>query len=180
MGTEFRPYEEIVQNVLADYNRSPKGWHILLTKSQGIGHNLYILRPEGVTAVLKLETIYKPDPVGIGVEVTDEMRSLREIVSQKTHPFGIRPIPEGLLDKILKSIRSEVPPRAELIARIMESEPVSQDAITTPIALQGPILHIPGPLSREYTSTKQRELDSKLQRELERLLNERYGHPYYG
>jgi len=180
MGQEFSSYEEIVQKVLSEYNRSPKGWHVLLTKSEGLGHNLYIFGPEGMTAMLKLESIYRPNPIAIGVEVTDEMHGLRQIVRRQTHPFGIRPIPDGLMGKVLDSIRSGVPPRADLIARIMESDPVSQEAIKTQVAIQGPILHVPSPLPFEYASVKQRELDSKLQRELQRLLNERYGDMYIG
>lgn len=180
MGQEFSSYEEIVQKVFSEYNRSPKGWHVLLTKSEGVGHNLYIFGPEGMTAMLKLESIYRPNPIGVGVEVRDEMHDLRQIVGRQTHPFGIRPIPDALMEKLLGNIEGGVPPRADLIARIMEREPVPQEAIKTQVAIQGPILHVSSPLPFEYASAKQRELDSRLQRELQRLLNERYGGTYIG
>ena len=180
MEAEPRAYEDIVARILADYNKHPKGWHVLLTKSQGMGYDAYILRPEGMMAMIKLESIYKPKPVGVGVEITEEMRGLREIVEGRTHSFGVRPIPEGLLVKLLNSIGSGAPPPAGLITKIMENEPVSQEEITASFALQGPILHVSKPLPLEYASTRQRELDLRLQRQLQRLLYEKYGHPYTG
>lgn len=175
---EVVPYEEILKGVLEEYERSPRGWRILVTKAQGPGHDVYVLRPGGTMAVLKIESLSIPDPVGIGVETASVDRRLRGLAEGGSHPFGFRPVSQEQLGEMFRRTRSRVPSASKLIAEIMREEPMPVRSVGTPVVLEGPVVRLPSTLPPSLVSPRQKELDVLLQHELEKMIRRKYGDSY--
>jgi len=172
------PYEDVLRGVLEEYERSPKGWRVLVTKAQGPGHDVYFLRPGGTMAVLKMESLSIPDPVGIGVEAASVDGKLKGLAEGGSHPFGFRPVSSELLGKMLRGASSRPQSASQLIGEIMRQEPMPIGSVGTPVVLEGPVVRFPSTLPRSLVSAKQRELDALLQHELERMVRKKYGDSY--
>jgi len=175
---EVVPYEEILKGVLEEYERSPRGWRILVAKAQGPGHDVYVLRPEGTMAVLKMESLSIPDPVGIGVEAASVDGKLRGLAEGGSHPFGFRPVSPELLGRMLRAGSSHPRSASQLIGEIMRQEPMPIGSVGTPVVLEGPVVRLPSTLPRSLVSPRQKELDALLQHELERMVRKKYGDSY--
>ena len=178
MSSDIVPYEQVLRGILREYEGRPKGWHILVAKAQGMGHDVYVFRPEGTMAVLKIESLSVPNPVGVGVESTDSHEAIRGMAEQGSHPFGFRPIPARVVDRIVRNASKGQSPTSELIADLMRHEPIPVRSATTPLVLEGPVVRLPSTLPTSFSSQRQRDLDHALQWELEKLVRRRYGEPY--
>jgi len=174
------PYEHILRDMLSEYERRPRGWHVLVAKARGIGHDVFILKPEGTMTVLKVESLTVPKPIGIGIETAEGVERLRSIVGTERQPFGIRPIGQEAMHRVLRSMVQGTPPSFNVLVELLKKEPVPVSSITTPFVLEGPVGRLPTPLPSSHISPKHEELDLKLRKELERLVELKYGRPYTG
>jgi hypothetical protein len=180
MPSDIVPYEQVLHGILHDYEGRPKGWHILVAKAQGLGHDVYVFRPEGTMAVLKVESLSVPNPVGVGIESADSHEAIRDMAEQGSHPFGFRPIPARALDRIVRGASKGQNPTSGLIADLMRHEPIPLRSATTRLVLEGPVVRLPSTLPTSIVSQSQRDLDHALQWELEKLMRRRYGELYTG
>ena len=178
--TDVASYEDVLRGILNEYERSPRGWRVLVAKAQGPGHDVYVFRPQGTIAVLKMESLSIPNPVGVGVEMESVDQSLRGLAQSGPHPFGFRPVSPDVLGRMLRGQSARTAQPSELIAEIMRQEPVPISSVSTPVVLEGPVVRFPSTLPSSLVPPKQRELDAILRRELERLMRRRYGSSYVG
>jgi len=178
MPLDIVPYEEVLRGILREYEGRPKGWHILVAKAQGLGHDIYVFRPEGTMAVLKVESLSVSNPVGVGIESADSHKAIKGIAEHGSHPFGIRPVPASVLDRIVRSASMGQGPTSEVIAELMKHEPIPVRSANTPLVLEGPVVRLSSTLPTSFSSQSQRDLDQALQLELERLVRRKYGEPY--
>jgi len=180
MSTQPEPYRDVLRRILAEYNKKPKGWHVLVAKARGMGHDVYVFRPEGTMAMLKLESLSVPNPVGVGVEVMEGEDMLRSITERGSHPFGLRPVPFDDLAEILKGAGTSGSASGKLFVDLMKREPMPASSIKTPFLLEGPVMRLRSTLHAPLVSPGQRDLDAMLQSELEKLVRRTYGPAYTG
>jgi hypothetical protein len=157
---ELIPLEELIKIVVRSYERNPRArWQITIGKSGRYWDLLFRSSRRAWRA--KIDSIYKPMPKGVGIEI--EVRDLRRI---KSPPYGMRPLSDALVRRILDSIHhsSSLEP---IIQEVMLLEPLPRRKITTPGVLSGPLIYSPRSLA--LLSKKQRKLDLKLERELKKL-----------
>jgi|GEM_PF-2773440 len=178
MPSDIMPYEQVLRGILREYEGRPKGWHILVAKAQGLGHDVYVFRPEGTMAVLKIESLSVPNPVGVGIESADSHEVIRDVAERGSYSFGFRPIPMSVLDRIVRNAGAGQSLTGELFADLMKQEPVPVQSATTPLVLEGPVVRFPSTLPAAYSTQSQRDLDAALRWELEKLVRRRYGEPY--
>jgi len=178
MSSDIMPYEEVLRGILREYEERPKGWHILVAKAQGLGHDVYVFRPEGTMAVMKVESLSVSNPVGVGVENADSHRAIKYMAEQGSYPFGIRPVPTRALNHIVRSAGMGQGPASEVIAELMKHEPIPVRSANTPLVLEGPVVRLLSTLPTSFSSQSQRDLDQVLQLELEKLVRRKYGEPY--
>ncbi|HYA21640.1 MAG TPA: hypothetical protein VEG31_00455 [Thermoproteota archaeon] len=178
MPSDIVPYDQVLRAILREYEGRPKGWHILVAKAQGLGHDVYVFRPEGTMAVLKIESLSVPNPIGVGIESTDSHEAIRDMAERGSYPFGFRPISPSVLDRIVRNASAGQSPTSELLGDLMRQEPIPVRSATTPLVLEGPVVRFPSTLPTSYSTQSQRDLDIALRWELEKLVRRRYGEPY--
>jgi hypothetical protein len=155
---KMEPADIMFERILKKYNKDPKSWNF----SVGRGHedkffDILISHEKDVWQI-KLDTLYKPNPLGVGVKVGRSGKAF-----DNPYPFGFRPIPEGFIPELLDAGFSP-----GIIEEIMRERPKPIDKIKTPGIVQGPITFSRGSL--DFISERHRKLDNKLKMELDRLL----------
>ena len=180
---EIVSYEETLREVRKKYDRKPEGWQTLVGRSPNGFYDILFSSPDAVWQ-LKLDTIYKPNPIGFGVKLEEDPSRVPVVGAP---PHGYRPIHiEGVMANIKRMMERK--PQTEETAneimkniaetlnmeRIMESPPLPTGRIRTPIAAIGPYIHRP---TIEPISSRQKELSMKLDEELKKLMRTRY--PWY-
>jgi hypothetical protein len=161
--------EEVRKEWVRRYNANPEGWRVLAGRDSRGYYDLVVLHGSELWLV-KEYPLSPYDSVGFGVrERIDESEVLRRIRS--THPFGFRPLNYMQIEEMANAFRNEE--SVDRIVRgVMETKPVSLQNITSPVVMQGPIMHSSAPILSE----RQRELDQKLRSELESMLQRRHPH----
>lgn len=169
---EVRDFEETVEEFFASYDKRPRGWRVLRGFDEGGFYTAYIVNVEtGELFVLKVDSPYKARPLGVGAASTlGDIDKLREKLGP--YDFGIRPLRE----KDVQSIRKVVEKRDAPILTTKEAKsllkvpPVSRSAIPSGVKalLEGPVTMSLLP----DISASQRRLESKLRRELAKLMRE--------
>jgi|CryGeyStandDraft_7_1057128.scaffolds.fasta_scaffold50836_4 hypothetical protein len=180
---EIMGYEETVREIFRRYNKKPDGWQVLMGRSLGGFYDMLFSSPDGVWQ-LKLDTIYRPNPIGFGVRLEEDSS---KVPIMEAPPYGHRPVHiDGMMVKIKHLMESKLQPEQMMsniienivgtldIERIMESPPLPTDRIRTPITAIGPYIQQP---TIEPISSRQKELSTKLDDELKRLMRIRY--PWY-
>ena len=159
----MQPAEKLKREIARSYDSNPKGWNVFVGRDKRKFSQALISNDSNVW-VLKEEIINPYKSVGLGVKLVDQVDSLKSAASQE---FGLRPLNQVQIKKLLDLTKKEKSPR-DLLLGIMRSKPVSSGNITSPLILQGPIMTTENPLS--LLSDKHRELDRKLNSELNKLL----------
>lgn len=153
----MEPSDVMLERILKRYNKDPKGWNF----SVGRGHEnkfFDILISHGKDVwQMKLDTLYKPNPLGVGIKIGRSGK-----LSDSPYSFGFRPLPEELILEL-----SERGLSPDIIEEIMREKPRPINQIETPGIVQGPITFSS---SLDFISDRHRNLDSKLKIELDRLL----------
>jgi hypothetical protein len=151
------------------YDKDPQGWRVLVGKDRLGFYDAIILHgPEAWQ--LKEYQVNPYKFVGLGARLPN----LPEPVALKEHNFGLRPI--GLTQmKELASAVDDPNNMADLATRLLSQNPVaSTEASEGPAILHGPILQSPRPL--DTLSAAHTELDEKLRKELQHLVNRNFRH----
>lgn len=156
---------EIKSRILRAYNTSPDGWQVYTAKDAR-GHTDTVFVHGNDVYVTKEEVVNPYRSIGVGIQ---EKLDIVKIPSAPS--FGLRPLDVNTLETLLtvddKAQRS-------LIGQVMSNRPVAIDNIRSPAVIHGPITHSNVPLS--IMGSKQKEIDSRLREELDRLLDRKYPH----
>ncbi len=152
---------EILGDVVAEYNRDPLDWHVTLSRD---ARNRTIVLFQKNKRIWQVKTHHVSPYRSYGVGGTARAR---ERPPEDTVSFGWRDVSSSLASRIQADLQKSGTLSTETITRICELEPqqVSPDVVQ---ALEGPFHVTPTPLCS--ISKGQAKLDSKLSRELDRLL----------
>lgn len=171
---EYLTAEEALTELLKRYDRNPKGWSFLVSKGSSFW-DILLIGPEESWQI-KVDTIFKPKPLGVGVKLEGKLSPPLLKGALKSFPYGFRPLPPATLESLARKVevgglRPEDAAK-ELVDRLQRTKPVPRAKIP-PRALTavGPHLLLPKALP---FSGKQKELDMKLEAELRRLLRRKY------
>lgn len=164
MRAKSRSLEEIMIETQRTYDEDPRGWGISLGMGKDGYGNIFISGPKGLWQI-KVDSIYKPKPIGVGARVgaVDEFKKL---ISTKIPSYGFRPINEDQMSRLREGM-SRHRPLDEIVGEILSAKPSPLGKLRGPGIVQGPIIHSN---FHGYMSSKQKELDSKLKRNLDKLL----------
>jgi hypothetical protein len=162
-----------MKEIWKKYNEDSMGWHVLVGRGSKGYYDVFITNPKELWQ-LKLESVYRPNPIGLGVRIKKSAESgelLRGIPN-----YGLRPLSKKTMAMMMSVLKMGAPPVSAL-REILNIEPKPHGEIATPWILQGPVIHSAQPL--ELISDKQRELDARLSVELDSLLRKkRFGEMY--
>jgi hypothetical protein len=164
--------ERIRREIAKKYELDPRDWRILWGVDSK-GHHNYLITKDSKCWWLKEELINPYLTVGCGIRSHLESKLEDRVFSgNKSAPsFGFRPVPEEQLNRIIADIALGRDPQAP-IREILGSEPRPWRELETSFLLHGP-LHYAKQLT-DILSEEQRQLDDKLNLELERLVHKRY------
>ena len=131
---EILEYDEVINEILKHYNKNPKGWQVLMGRSPKGFYDFIFSNPEKVWLV-KLDTIYKPNPIGFGTVLTDTDPS--KIKINDLPSYGFRPVSEKVIDLIMNGDISSA------LKMIMEVSPTPTEKISDQLVAVGPYIHKP-------------------------------------
>ncbi|MDH7555309.1 MAG: hypothetical protein ACQXXL_01515 [Candidatus Methanosuratincola sp.] len=162
---EMLTAEKIVQEILDRYNRKPLGWQM----ASDLRGNAIVIGPD---FGYRLKTMMISPSENIGFGIRFEPENLGAAIDSG-YPFGFRPVPSDLFEKISKENRNGAEVLQKIIGKILENDPVPLDRIDSGAAgvLGGPFLQHP---DLRAVSKAQRELDEKLRIEVESEFVRRY------
>jgi hypothetical protein len=170
---EIQSYEEILYEVFKKYNKKPNNWKVLISRNASGFWDVVFSNNEEAW-IIKLDTIFKANPIGIGVKLDEEIKK-DEI---DDFPYGFRPIPKPLIRNLTKEIQEKNLSLEEASKKIInELKAIPPKPIT--IAQQSPITAV-GPhhiLQKLPLSQKQKSLDKILNEQLRKTLRVKY--PWY-
>ncbi|RLE53230.1 MAG: hypothetical protein DRJ33_01555 [Candidatus Methanomethylicota archaeon] len=159
--------ETLLKKLAERYDKNPVGWKALAVFDKG-STLLIIMSPEGEVYEVKMVPLDPYRFVGVGTMASD-IEELYAYLS-KLPNYGFRPLPDNIFKAILKS-RGYV--SAKLAKKILEIPTVSINEIQGSAIAQGPIICF-GEKDLASISPKQRELQERLSREVEKLFCKRY------
>ncbi|MFQ5711295.1 MAG: hypothetical protein ACE5GD_05890 [Candidatus Geothermarchaeales archaeon] len=168
MASKLKPIEEIMAEMMRLYNKDPLGWGISVRMGRKGYGDIFVLSPKGELWQVKIDSVYKPKPLGLGVKVGGFEES-RKVISAKIPPYGFRPISKGHLEELRKNILQRRPVD-KTVRGILTESPAPIGELVSPGIMQGPISFSSG---ERYLSERQRELDKKLEKSLDELLHRR-------
>jgi hypothetical protein len=163
--------ESLKRHLLESYSKNPKGWNFVISPS--VKHGFYdaVVSGPHEAWMLKIDSIFKPTPIVLG-SPTEEIPNL-ELAD--TFRYGYRSLTPELILQMLRG--EEYPPKNNAVANflsILKSETVVPEEGKS--YAEGPFVFTSK--GKVDSSERQRDLDSKLASEMQRLLRTRY--PAYG
>jgi len=163
---------KIRKEIARKYESDPKNWRLLWSIDER-GHYDLLVAKDSSQWWLKEAQINPLLSVGCGVKQFIEEDIRNRVFDQKGqgHPFGLRPITEDHMKKIISALTVGENPQTSIL-EVLRSEPKPLKEIDTSFLMQGPYQHVP--TLTDLLSDKQRELDAKLNSELKRLIFKRY------
>lgn len=151
------------------YDRDPQGWRVLVGKDK-FGFYDAIISHESEAWQVKEYQVNPYKYVGLGTRLPN----LPQPVALKEHSFGLRPIDLTQM-KALAGAVDDPNSMSDLATRLLSRRPVaSAEAMEGPAVLHGPILQSGRPI--DSLSSAHTELDEKLRRELQHLVNRNFRH----
>jgi len=158
--------ESILRKVHAAYNRNPLGWKVFISSDEKGFPTILFYSPEEVWEI-KLDSLYKPNPICVGLSLKNEDSELVEKL-ESPH-YGFRPVEDDAAKKIVEALsKNEVP--LQILNRILKREPKPLEELGKGMVLHGPVIHSQ---KLPLVSEKQVDLDLKLRQELQKLLTNR-------
>jgi hypothetical protein len=160
------------KEIARKYELDPKGWRFLWNADERGRYNLLIAK-ESRLWWLKEEMINPMLTVGCGVRSPLETDMRRRIFGTgNTGPsYGFRPIEEEHMKRIIADLSDGKTPYRGL-SEVLNSEPKTLRELDTSFVMQGPFRQLA--TLDDLLSDKQRELDARLDAELEKLVLKRY------
>ena len=154
------------------YESDPKNWRMLWSIDEK-GHYNLLVEKDSTLWWLKEELLNPLLSVGCGIRSQLEEDLERKVFNDnKSDPsFGLRPVREEQLKRIITDLSEGRTPKLS-IQQILYSEPRSLRELGTSFFMQGPLYHMS--TLADVLSDKQKELNSKLNMALERLVLRRY------
>jgi hypothetical protein len=164
--------KKIREEIARKYESDPKGWRFLWNIDEGGRYNLVIAKKSKFWW-LKEEMINPLLSVGCGVRSPLESDLERSVFGGKDSgpSYGFRPVREEQMKRIIADISVGKAPQMPL-SEVLRSEPIALKELDSSIMMQGPFHHVAR--FTDLLSDKQRELDAKLNSELEKLILRRY------
>jgi len=163
---EILDYSEIIKEIIRKYDKRPEKWQVLMGRSPKGFYDIIFSNPEEVWQ-LKLDTIYKPNPLGFGAKLEIDSSKIQ---IENFPSYGFRPISSEILEK-MRSFSSNEDLSSIIVNDIMKTPPAPIKKINEGLAAVGPYIQKP---SIEPLSRNQKELSRKLDLELEKLMREKY------
>ena len=160
------PIDSLIEKIIRRYNKRPLGWATIMDMKG----NVLVLGPEE-GYMLKFITINPQEHTGIGVEI-DSLRDIREL-TEGTPGYGFRPLSGLQVEEILRSIRHPEQGNRP-VSEVLEGKPLPTWELERkkPLAvLSGPVIAHP---DLSTISKSQKQLESKLRIEAERLFEKKY------
>ncbi|MBM3897782.1 MAG: hypothetical protein FJ358_04575 [Thaumarchaeota archaeon] len=157
--------EEIKTRVVRRYNENPHGWQVFTARDTRGHIDTVFVQGEDVFAI-KEEVINPFSSIGVGVQERVDMKK-----SFAGPSFGLRPLDYTTLEMLL-AMNANV--QRNVVGELMGRNPVSIPSINAPAVIQGPVMQIRDPLS--MMGDKQKDVNSQLKEELDRLLEKKYPH----
>ena len=159
-----QPIESLMNRIMSQYNKHPEGWKVL-SDQKG---NVLIFGPRNAYR-LKLIPLSPEAYTGVGAKLNNvkEMQKLTKGGPQ----FGLRPLSHAETRELLTSSQQG---QAEAISKLLEAKPLPVENIfkKKPTAiLSGPIISHP---NLSAISKSQKELESKLAIDANRLFRKRH------
>ncbi len=175
--------DKIMKEFYEEYQEDPTNWSFWMSPPPNSNefYEAYIIH-EGEAFFLKLDSIYSPNPVGVGARLQIEEDQLRKNLPE----FGYRKFDQGEVETFLKNLPK--PEEYESQEKFKKDLKETQKNITEnalkkepmpfePLEKPGEIAAI-GPYSPEspldYVSEKQKELRKELSEKLDRIINRDY------
>lgn len=160
---EIKNREHVLRELAKKYERSPGGWSVLVRENRS-GYSDFFISTADELWQLKVDSLYRPHAKAVGMRVGDKEEA-RKIASDSTPAFGFRSLPPDLLERFLGGDfeREEL---TKIIDRVLKEKPVRLSEIDSPGLVQGPIQFG----WKGYLSDRQKLLDLKLKRSLDRRL----------
>jgi len=160
-----KPVKEVLEEIEKKYNRNPLDWNISIGRDQNNYGNIFISNPVNIWQI-KIDSLFKPNPSGLGMKL-GPVEEFSDLVRPNQHSFGFRPLLPTHLEDLQRNIVQQKPINS-IIDEVLGEKPVSlnQSEHTNPL-LVGPVMHSS---FQGYVSDKQKELDQKLKRSLDKLL----------
>ncbi len=166
--TRFQSLEQILTEMWSRYEENPVGWGITVRKAEGGYGDIFILSPDGRLWQIKIDSLYNPSPIGIGMEVGGAEESLK-IMGKDTPLYGFRPVTGAQMRRLKENLQKRRP-IDRTIRSILSKKPTILGDIKDSGIMGGPIIYSS---HKGYLSEKQMELDHNLRKSLDKLLQRR-------
>jgi len=165
-----QPSDSIKKQILNLYNRDPRGWRVFVGRDPKGFSEVTITHPPHAW-LLKEQIINPFRAVGLGVKLTLEEPKIFN--DQLPHDFGLRPLSNRRMQEIVRLMERGQPVQ-DVMEKIMKTSPIPLTEAPSfgNIFAQGPVVVRQDAL--KGLSRNQRELDRRLDVELERLLLRKY------
>jgi|GEM_PF-5966324 hypothetical protein len=149
---KIKSYNEILKEIEREYNSSPRRWSVSIVRD-GTFFDIYALRGDTGWKI-KLDTIFRPDPVGVGTRI--------QVEKSIEHPFsyGLRPLSEENFRKIIAGEHN--------IFEVLKADPLPAHEIDTSGILKGPVHFLNDPIREKSSRKVDRRLREKLMEKLHR------------
>ena len=162
---------KIRREIARRYESDPKNWRMQWSIDEK-GHYNLLVEKDSTLWWLKEEMLNPLLSVGCGIRSPLDKDLERKVFDEKSDPsFGLRPVGEEQLKRIITDLEIGRAPNLP-VQQILHSEPKPLRELGTPFFMQGPLYQLPK--LTDVLSDKQKELNSKLNMELERLVLRRY------
>jgi hypothetical protein len=172
---EFLEGKALSRHLLERYVRDPRGWSFVVAPARSHGFFDGIFSSPDEAWHIKLDSIFKPNPLTLGVRTEAGIERFR---TPDPTPFGYRKLDPRLAMEMLKMIEADgtemsggEPNLGALIRSIEPTVPIPGESYA-----EGPFVYTNAKII-EFTD-KEKTLDDRLASELLRLLRNRY--PSYG
>ncbi|MCK5292297.1 MAG: hypothetical protein KAR39_09825 [Thermoplasmata archaeon] len=163
---EALPVDQLMRKLSSKYNSDPADWTVLIGAPKGTHNDIFISTGKELWQV-KVDSLYRSRPIGLGMKVGGEEEASK-VIREEEPRYGLRPIPENMIRKFIDGAigyEDMVP----IVDKVLKSKPRRVADIESSAVLQGPVQFG----SPAELSGKQRELNTKLNRSLDRLLFEK-------
>ncbi len=163
---EALPVDQLMRKLSSKYNKNPADWRVLIGEPKGTHSDIFISTGSELWQI-KVDSLYRSRPIGLGMRVGGREEAER-VIREETPSYGLRPLPDDLIRRFMDGAigYEDIVP---VVDKVLKSKPRRVADIDTSAVLQGPV-QFGGP---EELTRKQRELNLKLRRSLDRLLFEK-------
>ncbi len=163
---EALPVDQLMRTLSRKYNKDPADWTVLISEPKGTHNDIFISTGKELWQV-KVDSLYRSKPIGLGMRVGGKEEAER-VINEDKPSYGLRPLPDNLIRRFIDGAigYEDIGP---IVDKVLKSEPRRIADIDTSTILQGPV-QFGSPLE---LSSKQRDLNLRLRHSLDRLLFEK-------